>query len=97
MCAYCKIPLTRLEATTDHVLPKARGGGNTKDNLVVACKPCNFAKGNKVHLRWVMGEHSYFAIKKVCWVDDVPRTVGTNVCRGPQVKRCLMTMRRCRT
>ena len=31
----------------DHVLPKSRGGLNTWENLVTACKKCNQKKGNK--------------------------------------------------
>lgn len=30
----------------DHVLPHSRGGGNSLDNVVIACAPCNFARGN---------------------------------------------------
>ncbi len=28
----------------DHVLPHSRGGGNTIDNIVVTCAPCNYAR-----------------------------------------------------
>mgnify|MGYP001181216154 CR=1 FL=1 len=31
--------------TIDHVLPKGRGGQDSWDNLVTACKPCNQKKG----------------------------------------------------
>lgn len=32
-------------ATRDHVTPLSRGGTNSKDNLVWACKSCNQEKG----------------------------------------------------
>ena len=31
----------------DHLLPRSRGGTNTKDNLVVACAPCNCGRGER--------------------------------------------------
>lgn len=41
LCAYCEyhFPIARL--TYDHVVRKRDGGGNTIDNLVLACPPCN--------------------------------------------------------
>ena len=44
-CAYCgrgDLPLT-----VDHVIPKARGGKDTWENLVCACTKCNNHKGNR--------------------------------------------------
>ncbi len=43
-CQYCGA--TR-NLTLDHVLPRSRGGGNTWENLVTACEPCNTRKGNR--------------------------------------------------
>jgi len=31
----------------DHVIPRARGGEDTWENLVAACLPCNNKKGNR--------------------------------------------------
>ena len=46
-CQYCgKKPLSK-ELTLDHVVPKSRGGKNTWENLVSACKKCNQKKGSK--------------------------------------------------
>ena len=42
-CQYCGAK-TRL--TIDHVIPRCRGGGDTWENLVVACSSCNTKKGN---------------------------------------------------
>jgi 5-methylcytosine-specific restriction endonuclease McrA len=41
-CAYCQEKRQRL--TQDHVLPLARGGGHTYENVVPACRPCNSRK-----------------------------------------------------
>jgi len=42
-CQYCG---TSKELTLDHLVPKAKGGRSTWNNLVTACKRCNAKKGN---------------------------------------------------
>jgi len=48
-CQYCGTKLTKNTATLDHVVPSSRGGKTTWDNTVIACGPCNSAKGDKQH------------------------------------------------
>lgn len=36
-----------LAAHVDHVLPRARGGQNNRENLVLSCVSCNESKGAK--------------------------------------------------
>jgi 5-methylcytosine-specific restriction endonuclease McrA len=36
----------------DHVVPLARGGGHSIDNVVPACRPCNRSKGGKLVADW---------------------------------------------
>ncbi|EPS70284.1 hypothetical protein M569_04476, partial [Genlisea aurea] len=43
-CQYCS---SREDLTIDHVLPIARGGKWTWENLVAACAKCNSKKGQK--------------------------------------------------
>ncbi len=45
-CAYCSKDLKN-KSTVDHFLPVSKGGVNTIDNLVPACKSCNCKKHNK--------------------------------------------------
>jgi len=33
--------------TADHVIPRALGGGELRDNLLPACAPCNNQKGDR--------------------------------------------------
>ena len=42
-CLYCG---SKKDLTLDHVLPKARGGKTTWNNLATACKRCNSKKGD---------------------------------------------------
>lgn len=45
-CYLCHRELTAFEITLDHVIPLARGGFHTVDNLRVACRRCNRKKSN---------------------------------------------------
>ena len=51
-CVYCGRHRSELRGrqflTRDHVVPTSRGGGNTWDNVVTACSPCNNRKGNRL-------------------------------------------------
>ncbi len=73
-CQYClKRPLTR-ELNIDHVHPRSRGGEDTWENLVVACRVCNLRKGWKTpdeanmrlarrptRPRWALAAHLAFS------------------------------------
>lgn len=43
-CVYCG---AASDLTLDHVLPRARGGTDSWENLVTACNRCNSQKGNR--------------------------------------------------
>ena len=46
-CQYCGYSGPAAELTVDHVVPMSRGGaGDQWENLVVACKRCNWRKAN---------------------------------------------------
>jgi 5-methylcytosine-specific restriction endonuclease McrA len=44
-CQYCG--QRTHELTIDHVIPRSRGGGQSWENLVSACRACNHRKGGK--------------------------------------------------
>lgn len=46
-CQYCGKSLPAKELTLDHVNPRAKGGGNTWENLVACCWKCNNKKGDR--------------------------------------------------
>jgi len=45
-CQYCGKLGTKNSMTLDHVIPRSRGGGNSYENVVTCCMPCNAKKGN---------------------------------------------------
>jgi 5-methylcytosine-specific restriction endonuclease McrA len=44
-CVYCGE--SSRELTLDHVVPRIRGGTQTWENLVTACRPCNHRKAGR--------------------------------------------------
>ncbi len=49
-CVYCG---STENLSADHLIPKSRGGSNSSDNVVVACKSCNSERGNKGVYVWL--------------------------------------------
>ncbi len=45
LCLYCGHLFPARELTRDHVRPLSRGGGDTWNNVVTACRRCNNHKG----------------------------------------------------
>ena len=46
-CQYCGTRPHLRDLNIDHVLPRSRGGQDTWENLVTACRSCNLRKGWK--------------------------------------------------
>jgi 5-methylcytosine-specific restriction endonuclease McrA len=46
-CLYCGQQYGRRELTRDHVLPTSRGGSDRWENVVAACRRCNWQKDNR--------------------------------------------------
>ena len=51
-CYYCSRKVGYANLTMDHVIPLARGGRSTKDNLVPCCKECNTKKKGSLPVEW---------------------------------------------
>lgn len=51
-CAYCGKSNEGL--TADHLVPRSKGGENSVDNIVPACKGCNEAKADKEWREFLM-------------------------------------------
>jgi 5-methylcytosine-specific restriction endonuclease McrA len=46
-CQYCACKLGLKSGTKDHVMPTSRGGTDTLNNVVAACKACNNKKADR--------------------------------------------------
>lgn len=51
-CYYCDKKVAYKNITMDHLVPIARGGRSTKDNLVPSCKECNTQKKTLLPIEW---------------------------------------------
>ena len=53
-CIWCARALTdRVPATTDHVVPKVKGGPSWLENEVAACRRCNSERGHTAPVEWL--------------------------------------------
>ncbi|MBW2056044.1 MAG: HNH endonuclease [Deltaproteobacteria bacterium] len=46
-CQYCGRRFNLRDLTYDHVIPRARGGTATWENIVTCCRSCNLRKGGR--------------------------------------------------
>jgi 5-methylcytosine-specific restriction endonuclease McrA len=53
-CQYCFAPAENI----DHVIPRAKGGTHTWENVVASCRPCNARKGDSLL------EHTNLVLRK---------------------------------
>ncbi len=49
-CVYCG---STADLTTDHLIPRSRGGDDSADNVVLACQSCNISRGEKGVFEWL--------------------------------------------
>jgi 5-methylcytosine-specific restriction protein A len=52
LCHYCAKKVAFNQLTMDHIVPLARGGRSTRDNLVPCCKKCNNLKKSMMPIEW---------------------------------------------
>ena len=55
-CCYCG---SRNDLSVDHLIPTKRGGANTGDNLVWACRSCNSSKCAHDVLEWLAQRNQF--------------------------------------
>ena len=48
-CVFC---CSTSDLTTDHLIPRSRGGDDSADNVVLACGSCNISRGEKGVFEW---------------------------------------------
>ncbi len=52
ICYYCNNRFPAKDLTMDHIVPIARGGKSTKNNVVPCCKTCNTGKKSNLLMDW---------------------------------------------
>ncbi len=68
-CQYCGEGFQTHDLTFDHVIPRAKGGGTSWDNIVAACQSCNTKKGSylpnecKMHPRHTPKQPTAYQLK----------------------------------
>jgi hypothetical protein len=53
-CVWCRRPVAvgLVEATTEHVIPRVKGGPSRLENEVAACRRCNARRGHRSPAEW---------------------------------------------
>jgi 5-methylcytosine-specific restriction endonuclease McrA len=49
LCWWCERSFPEKELTLEHLLPKSKGGSDSDENLRLAGKNCNQARGNSLY------------------------------------------------
>lgn len=54
-CVWCRRPLEvgLVEATTEHLVPRVKGGPSWLENEVAACRRCNGQRGHLTPAEWI--------------------------------------------
>lgn len=55
-CVWCGREPWRRDLTTEHLVPRARGGRTSPENLTVACRPCNRRRGTRPVVAFVRAQ-----------------------------------------
>jgi hypothetical protein len=89
-CGYCRTPqaIGGFRLTIEHIIPEARGGSSTEDNLWLACHACNEFKGMRtrgfdsltgktVPLFHPRRQHWH---EHFCWSSDGTQIIGLTPC-----------------
>lgn len=75
-CAYCDRELNEGSATIDHIVPKHKGGHNTRNNLACACSNCNKAKGSMSVFDYMCPDNQNYSEQRVAkiqnWMEQKP-------------------------
>ncbi len=71
-CAYCD---RKDPSTLDHVIPRAKGGPTTRNNLVAACADCNLQKSDSDYFTWWRSQEFWCEereLKVLQWIYEDP-------------------------
>ncbi|WP_424185228.1 HNH endonuclease [Actinokineospora sp. G85] len=69
-CAWCGLDVSgRVPATTDHLVPRVKGGPSWLENEVAACRRCNRLRGHTSPADWLA------ECERLGWTPDTARVV----------------------
>ena len=63
LCYFCNVPLSKAEASVEHLVASARAGSNSDDNCVACCKAINALLGSmslKEKIKVVLNQKGQF-------------------------------------
>jgi hypothetical protein len=71
-CIWCGRSFTpQIHPTTEHVVPRVKGGPSWSENEVAACRRCNSERGHRGPVEWLE------ECERRGWDPDEPRLAGT--------------------
>ena len=75
LCFFCKEPLPKIEASVEHLLASANGGGSNLENCVACCKSVNALFGSmslKEKFQVVLNQRGTFKCPRGASVEKAP-------------------------
>ncbi|HZU40732.1 MAG TPA: HNH endonuclease [Solirubrobacteraceae bacterium] len=69
VCVWCGREVWPADLTAEHLLPRTRGGHSTPENLAVACRRCNRARGARsvaAYVRTLAGDGVEPQLERLC-------------------------------
>jgi hypothetical protein len=103
VCFFCKQPLSQSDASVEHLVASANGGGNGDDNCVACCKALNALLGSmslKEKIQLVLNQNGHFNCPngagrpKRPVTDAVVRTSSSPESRSDRVARVIADLQK---
>lgn len=63
-CFYCQKMCRKRDLIAEHYKPRCRGGADTRENLVLSCRPCDKEKGPLTGDEYIAVRHDPALLKK---------------------------------
>ena len=81
-CELCGVSSAVKQIDVDHILPRAKGGGNEKSNLQALCRTCNAQKKDKDDTDFRCVHHSYADRDKECLFCQIEASKDRHISHG---------------
>jgi hypothetical protein len=103
LCFFCKQPLSQTDASVEHLVASAKGGGNADDNCVACCKALNALLGSmslKEKIQLVLNQNGHFNCpngagrRKGPVTDAIVRTSSSPESRPDRVARVISDLQK---